>query len=101
MLTGLLAYTGFAQTPPGPPRPVASFGVPQLTSAAPVPATNPEAVLPMTDLADAPAPAPAGAPRTFALRAVWDNGLRFESDDEQFRLHVGGNAQIDSTWFMA
>jgi len=36
----------------------------------------------------------------FHLEASWDNGLILESDDKQFHLHVGGNAQIDSTWLI-
>jgi phosphate-selective porin OprO/OprP len=38
--------------------------------------------------------------RRFHLEASWDNGLRWVSDDNQFRLHVGGNAQVDSTWLI-
>src|SRR5262245_62166568 len=34
------------------------------------------------------------------LEASWDNGLWFASADGQFRLHVGGNAQVDSTWLI-
>src|SRR5262245_19277486 len=37
----------------------------------------------------------------FRLEASWDNGLHLDSDDGRFRLHVGGNAQIDSTWLIA
>src|SRR5262245_41985365 len=39
-------------------------------------------------------------PRRFPLEAVWDNGLFLESHDRQFRIHVGGNAQWDSTWLI-
>lgn len=45
-------------------------------------------------------PAPEPANRRFALDAFWDNGLRFESKDDQFHLHIGGSAQIDSTWLI-
>jgi phosphate-selective porin OprO/OprP len=34
------------------------------------------------------------------LEASWDNGLRFQSADDQFRLHVGGAAQIDTVWLI-
>lgn len=34
------------------------------------------------------------------LDAYWDNGFRLESSDKRFRLHVGGDAQIDSTWLI-
>jgi phosphate-selective porin OprO and OprP len=44
-----------------------------------------------------PTPSPK---RTFHLEASWDNGLVLESDDEQFHVHVGGNAQVDSTWLI-
>src|SRR5262245_39807532 len=39
--------------------------------------------------------------RRFPLEASWDNGLRFESEDQQFHVHVGGNAQVDSNWLIA
>jgi phosphate-selective porin OprO/OprP len=45
------------------------------------------------------APAPP-AKRGFRLEATWDNGLWLDSADDQFHLHVGGNAQIDSTWLI-
>ena len=35
------------------------------------------------------------------LEASWDNGFRLASADEQFHVHIGGNAQIDSTWLIA
>src|SRR5262249_28523410 len=46
--------------------------------------------------------APATAPhkQQFKLEASWDNGLYFSSADDQFHVHVGGNAQIDSTWLI-
>jgi phosphate-selective porin OprO/OprP len=34
------------------------------------------------------------------LEAIWDNGLRFETADEQFSLHVGGIGQIDTVWLI-
>jgi phosphate-selective porin OprO/OprP len=43
-------------------------------------------------------PLPAGDSQRSPLEASWADGLRFTSPDDQFRLHVGGNAQIDSTW---
>src|SRR5262245_48174875 len=36
----------------------------------------------------------------FHLEASWDNGLRFASADDQFHVHVGGNAQVDSAWLI-
>jgi len=38
-------------------------------------------------------------PRT-KLDAYWDNGFRLESSDKKFRLHIGGDVQIDSTWLI-
>src|SRR5262249_16599642 len=35
------------------------------------------------------------------LEASWEDGLRLASSDDKFHLHVGGNAQIDSTWLIA
>src|SRR5262245_51139541 len=34
----------------------------------------------------------------FLLEVSWHNGLHLDSSDDQFHIHVGGNAQIDSTW---
>jgi phosphate-selective porin OprO/OprP len=101
-LVFLVASTGLAQTARGPIAPTAAFGVPQATSDAPtavVPAPIRDTLPPLPDMSDVGEPA--APPRTFALRAIWDNGLRFESDDGQFKLHVGGNAQVDSVWYIA
>src|SRR5262249_11150878 len=35
------------------------------------------------------------------LAPTWTDGLRFRSADDAFHIHVGGNAQIDSTWLIA
>lgn len=51
-------------------------------------------------LPEAPAEVPAEQ-RRFHLLTTWDNGLRFHSASNAFNLHVGGNAQIDSTWLIA
>jgi hypothetical protein len=32
------------------------------------------------------------------LSARWDNGLQFESADDSFRVHVGGNLAFDYGW---
>ena len=47
----------------------------------------------------APAP-PDKEHRRFPLEASWDNGLRFESPDDRFSLHVGGVGQIDTVWLI-
>jgi phosphate-selective porin OprO and OprP len=44
--------------------------------------------------------APPPPERRVPLLVSWDNGLRFESDDKHFSLHVGGIAQIDSVWLI-
>ncbi len=43
---------------------------------------------------------PQPAPRRFPLEASWDNGLHFASADEQFQLHIGGVAQLDTVWLI-
>ena len=48
----------------------------------------------------APGLAYSAASRKVGLDAYWDDGLWFESANKQFRLHVGGSAQIDSTWLI-
>jgi phosphate-selective porin OprO/OprP len=45
-------------------------------------------------------PTPAHLKRRIYLDANWENGLRFESDDGQFHLHVGGAGQVDSVWLV-
>ncbi|HJZ60116.1 MAG TPA: porin [Gemmataceae bacterium] len=44
---------------------------------------------------------PAQPDRGSGLAATWTDGLRFRSADDAFHIHVGGNAQIDSTWLIA
>jgi phosphate-selective porin OprO/OprP len=34
------------------------------------------------------------------LDATWDHGFRLYSVDEDFKVHVGGNAQVDSVWLI-
>jgi phosphate-selective porin OprO/OprP len=53
----------------------------------------------MTDQESAPR-ASTTERRRFDLMASWTDGLRFRSADEAFHVHVGGNAQIDSTWLI-
>jgi phosphate-selective porin OprO/OprP len=38
--------------------------------------------------------------RRVHLDCSWDDGLIFESENKAFRIHVGGSAQIDSTWLI-
>ncbi len=52
---------------------------------------------------DSPSPGAAPQPGTdsrVGLDAAWDYGLRFHSTDDSWHVHVGGNAQIDSTWLI-
>ncbi|CAN5436507.1 hypothetical protein BH11PLA2_BH11PLA2_25680 [soil metagenome] len=54
----------------------------------------------LTGVADLPAsPSPASPPVT-PLESKWADHLRFQSPDNGFSIHVGGNAQIDSTWLI-
>jgi phosphate-selective porin OprO/OprP len=46
-------------------------------------------------------PSPTPEKPKYRLEASWTNGLQFTSDDEQFHVHVGGNAMIDSNWLIA
>lgn len=59
---------------------------------APAAPAAPAAVPPET--VSAPASAPAATPRD--LRTYWDNGLRFETQDQAFRLKVGGRIMFDA-----
>src|SRR5262249_29937868 len=36
----------------------------------------------------------------FPLEAIWDNGLYFQSTDDQFKMHIGGVGQIDCVWLI-
>jgi phosphate-selective porin OprO/OprP len=76
-----------------------ALGVPAVASAQAPPAPSPaaESPVPAPELLFLPTPPPPEQPR---LEASWDHGLWFESPDKQFRVHVGGNAQVDSTWLI-
>jgi phosphate-selective porin OprO/OprP len=43
---------------------------------------------------------PPAEKKSISLDATWDDGLRFQSADERFHLHVGGAGQIDSVWLI-
>lgn len=43
--------------------------------------------------AEAPKPSP------YDLRALWDKGLRLQSDDGNFKLSLGGRTAVDAAWF--
>ncbi|MBX7104441.1 MAG: OprO/OprP family phosphate-selective porin [Gemmataceae bacterium] len=57
--------------------------------------------------ADAPAEANGGldavlptTPNRVGLESYWENGYHLASSDGQFRLHIGGNAQLATTWLI-
>lgn len=116
VLAGATASVGPGQPPAEPPR----ERVRRLEFAPadqPAPTTSPtEPSAPRPDIATPPTPAqplpelgneavpvevPAPGPRgKYGLDAAWDSGLRFSSANDQFHVHVGGNAQIDTTWLI-
>ena len=42
----------------------------------------------------------AGHSRRIPLAVFWEDGLRFESNNDRFHLHLGGTIQVDSTWLI-
>jgi phosphate-selective porin OprO/OprP len=88
LVTGLTVVRGFAE-PPGPIP--AEPSVPAAPAAPVVPAAPADEPLFLQKSADAEKP---------RLEASWDHGLWFESADKQYRVHVGGNAQVDSNWLI-
>src|SRR5262245_28528702 len=78
---------------PSPPLPINLFAVSEFESA--------EQGTPLPEALPLPAHAEVQEQRKFHLEATWDNGLRFESADDRFHVHVGGNAMVDSTWLIA
>src|SRR5262249_25086277 len=85
-------------SPPGLPPP-ATFPPPAPADllASPVPGTWESPFPPAAPVA---APAPTPEKRRYHLEANWATRLQFASEDDQFHVHVGGNAQIDSTWLI-
>ena len=47
-----------------------------------------------------PQPAQSTDNRKIHLDAAWDDGLRLQSADDRFHLHLGGAGQIDSVWLI-
>jgi phosphate-selective porin OprO and OprP len=105
VLAGLCGTPAFGQVAPSLASPMATFGEPQAQDpipskpapAARIPAVAPGAISAESLVEDMPY---TSSPRRYSLGAYWDNGLYFESDDEQFRLHIGGTGQVDSVWFI-
>ncbi len=84
----------------------ASFGVPQVLDRPVSNVANPAFTLGVPSFPMQETTPPCVTPtrqidsRRTPLAVFWDNGLRFESENEQFHLHLGGSAQIDSTWLI-
>src|SRR5262249_21273295 len=86
--------------PPGLPAPaVDSLPLPADLLASPVPGSAGEGMSPEGAPTSPSTPNP--EKRKYRLDASWTNGLQFTSDDQQFHVHVGANAMIDSTWLIA
>jgi phosphate-selective porin OprO and OprP len=113
LLAGIGNRTATAQVP-GPVSPItvlpngpngpAAPGLPQPAgpdrpSALPPPALPPSAGPAPTAATCCPSE-PTPENRRFALLGSWEDGLRFSSADGWFHIHVGGNAQVDSTWLI-
>lgn len=116
----LPAATAQSAQMPGPVLPVLvrpsgapSAELPPSTNQGPLPALSLPAAPPLAQTGPlAPAPATrtgelekgpsqlAPEQRRFDLMASWTDGLRFRSIDDAFHVHVGGNAQVDSTWLI-
>jgi phosphate-selective porin OprO/OprP len=43
---------------------------------------------------------PAPQKRRTPLEVSWDDGLHFDSPDDQFHLHIGGVGQLDTVWLI-
>ena len=88
----------FAQPPQAP---AAVLGLPTVSEPEGPPPVAP-AVYTIPRAGSGPTPPTVAPPedRVTALMGSWMNGLRFRSADNAFNIHVGGNAQIDSTWLI-
>lgn len=102
---GLAALASFAHghalAQPPTAAPAVSFGMPRGLDRVPLDPSAP--ALPAASLAfQVPALAPEAATnsRRVPLFVFWEDGLRFESSNDQFHVHLGGTIQIDSTWLI-
>jgi phosphate-selective porin OprO/OprP len=75
--------------------PTATFGVPSAAETTP---TASNGLFPPSLVSPTSPASQDSERRRIPLFAFWDNGLRFESKDDQFHLHLGGTIQLDSTW---
>jgi phosphate-selective porin OprO/OprP len=39
--------------------------------------------------------------KNLGMKATWNNGLQFASEDDAFRFHLGGRVDFDNAWFRA
>src|SRR5471032_1264558 len=83
-----------AQTPAA-----ATFGLPRAAEETSPESTTANPATPFSSLLIQPLSPPAQNPesRRVPLSVFWDDGLRFESNNDQFHLHLGGAIQVDST----
>jgi phosphate-selective porin OprO and OprP len=102
----LLAGVASAQESTQTAGPRALLGpIVQVEDAAPPAPTPAEASTPVTgkllpgQRMEAAAPT-APAADAVVLQASWQNGVRLSSSDDQFHVHLGGLAQLDSTWLI-
>lgn len=99
MAVGLICSDANAQQPLPPTVPTAS--------PSPDGQNRLQSLVSPPEMTDAPfgaasaAQAPVREERNYGLTSGWLDGLRFKSADNAFRVHVGGNGQIDSTWLIA
>src|SRR5436309_2082947 len=59
-----------------------------------------------SQIAQNPSPAPKTEtppsppePNKLALSATWSNGFVAQSEDKAFRIHIGGRAEFDNSWY--
>jgi hypothetical protein len=97
---------GLCQQPPSEPSPTPANQESQQTPPA---GTNPrpdeiaELKATVGQLQDrlnriAPSEEETGGKSRWPLNAFWQDGLQVESQNEMFRIHVGGTLQVDSGW---
>jgi phosphate-selective porin OprO/OprP len=73
---------------------------PAFTQAKPIPPALPLGVEPLPANGGLACVLPSPSDGRVHLESFWDNGYHVESSDKQFRLHIGGNAQVDTVWLI-
>ena len=76
----------------------ATFGIP--TAASTLPSATPSRECLVKPFDGLVSPARDADSRRVPLSVFWDDGVRFESANDQFHLHIGGTIQVDSTWLI-